>query len=135
MKTMRTTAQITHNVLGPDTTTLVTGGSSGIGKQIAADLLGLGATVIICSSRLDRVEQAVRELSTISPRIAGLKCDIGDPSSVRAMAGRMLGEHGCPDLLVNNAGFATYRTIANSDLAEIERLFSVNLLGAVRCTK
>jgi short-subunit dehydrogenase len=46
-----------------------------------------------------------------------------------------MSKYGCPDILINNAGFATYRTFENTDMEEIERLISVNLLGAMRCTK
>jgi len=42
---------------------------------------------------------------------------------------------GCPDLLVNNAGFAVYRTFEQSPPEEIERLLQVNLLGAARCLR
>jgi short-subunit dehydrogenase len=122
-------------VIGPNTTALITGGSSGIGKQIAADFLRLGASVVVSSNDGDRVQLAVRDLERISPRVSGLACDVGDSASVLGMAERMLADHRCPDVLVNNAGFATYRTVVNSDIAEIERIVGVNFLGAVRCTK
>jgi short-subunit dehydrogenase len=71
----------------------------------------------------------------ISPKIDGLQCDVADPGSVSEMAERVLQRNGCPDILVNSAGFATYRTVAASDVEELERLVAVNFLGAVRCTK
>ena len=80
----------------------MTGGSSGIGKQLASDLLRLGASVVVSSDDVKRVEQAVSDLSAISPRVAGLTCDVGASTSVLGMAGRMLNEHGSPDILINN---------------------------------
>ena len=114
---------------------LITGGSSGIGKQLAADFLRAGVQVIIASQIRDSLTEAVTELSRISPRVVGIECDIGNCNSVLRMAEEVLKNHGCPDILVNNAGFATYQTFEDSSLDEIERLINVNFLGAVRCTK
>ena len=47
----------------------------------------------------------------------------------------ILSEHGVPDVLINNAGFAVYRAFEQSDAGEIERLFEVNFAGHIRCTK
>lgn len=114
---------------------LITGGSSGIGKRLAADLLGSGARVVIASDRSDRLAQAVRELAVISTCVTSIVCDVGDRESVLRMKDEVLDKHGCPDILVNCAGFATYRTVEGSDLEELERLISVNFMGAMRCTR
>jgi short-subunit dehydrogenase len=114
---------------------LITGGSSGIGKQLAADLLASGSRVIIVGDNADRLAAAVDELKAISPQVYGVACDVGNSQSVIAMHEQVLHNHGCPDILINNAGFATYRTFENTDLDEIERLVSVNLLGAMRCAR
>ena len=114
---------------------LITGGSSGIGKQLAADLLVSGNRVIIVGDKLDRLAEAIEELRAISPHVYGIRCDIGDYESVMHMREQVLSKYGCPDILINNAGFAIYRTFENTEMKEIERLVSVNLLGAMRCTR
>jgi uncharacterized protein len=116
-------------------TILITGGSSGIGKQLASDLLRSGAQVVIVSEQPERLAEAARELSQISPQVAALTCDVGDSKSVVHLKDQMIDQYGCPDVLINCAGFATYRTVEGSDLEELERLVSVNFLGAVRCTR
>lgn len=118
-----------------DKLVLITGGSSGIGKQLAADLLASGSRVIIVGDRTDRLAEAIEELKAISPGVFPVACDIGDHQSITHMQKQVLSKYGCPDILINNAGFATYRTFENTDMTEIERLISVNLLGAMRCTK
>ena len=118
-----------------DKLVLITGGSSGIGKQLAADLLASGAQVMIVSERPDHLAQAIEELSLISAKVFGIRCDIGDCKSVMHMQEQVLSKFGCPDVLINNAGFATYRTFENSAIEEIERLVSVNFVGAMRCTR
>lgn len=118
-----------------DKLVLVTGGSSGIGKQVATDLLKVGARVIIVSNYAERLSAALSELSAISPNVYSLECDVGNAASVTKMAGQVLSEHGCPDILINNAGFATYRTFEATSMEEMERLVSVNMVGAMRCAK
>jgi len=117
-----------------DKLVLITGGSSGIGKQIAIDCLRAGAKVIIVSENLERLQQVKIELSVVSS-VGIVQCDIGDTQTIYKMRETVLNTYGCPDIIINNAGFATYRTFESSDLSEIERLVNVNLMGALRCTK
>lgn len=118
-----------------DRLALITGGSSGIGKQLAADFLRRGTRVVIVADNAERLSAAAAELERISPRVYPIVCDVGDGRGILRMAGEVLERHGCPDTLVNNAGFATFRTFEASALEEIERLVDVNLVGAMRCTK
>jgi uncharacterized protein len=114
---------------------LVTGGSSGIGKEIARLFLRKGARVVLVADGPAKLQVAERELSAISDQVASVVCDVGDPDSVVAMSENVLTRFGCPDILVNNAGFVTYRVFEEMPLEEIERLISVNLLGHMRCTR
>jgi hypothetical protein len=117
-----------------DKLVLITGGSSGIGKQLAMDMLRAGAKVIIVSNQSEKLELAREELIQISPNVYAVECDVGNPASVLRMRGEVIMECGCPDIIINNAGFATYRTFECCTLEEIERIISVNLTGAMRCT-
>lgn len=113
---------------------LITGGSSGIGRHLAGKLLESGNKIVIVSNNLAGLEQAASELKNISPDLFFYDADVSNSDSVRAMAALLLREHDCPDILVNCAGFATYRTFEESPIDEIEELVGVNLLGAMRCT-
>ena len=114
---------------------LVTGGSSGIGLALSAALLEREAKVFIVGLHPESVESALSRLGGRGQRLDGLACDIGVRDSVEKMAGAVLRDHGVPDVIVNNAGFATYRTFEQSDSAEVERLMDVNFGGAIRVTK
>jgi NAD(P)-dependent dehydrogenase (short-subunit alcohol dehydrogenase family) len=114
---------------------LVTGGSSGIGFALAAELLKQGAKVVIVGLHGNAVEDALARLGGRGPGLDAYVCDIAVPEDVERTAAAVVAAHGHPDILVNNAGFATYRTFEQSDAAEIERLLSVNFGGAVRMTK
>lgn len=113
---------------------LVTGGSSGIGKHLAGEYLKQGDSVIIIADGKEKLEKARIELSVVSPNVWSYVCDVGDKYAVPEIANKVLTNHGCPDVLVNNAGFATYRTFDQTPYEEMERLIAVNLLGVLRCT-
>ncbi len=114
---------------------LITGGSSGIGKQLAADYLARGALVVIVADQVERLAAAEASLRKVSASVFSVACDIGDRQAVLHMSEVVTQTYGCPDILINNAGFATYRTFEASSSDELERLIEVNLLGAMRCTK
>jgi short-subunit dehydrogenase len=114
---------------------LILGGSGGIGKQIAKDCLRNSWRVLICSNKPDQLASALAELQLISSDCAAIECDVAETDSVNAMTQRVLTEEGCPDILINCAGYATYRTFEESDWSEIENLIQVNFVGAVRFVK
>lgn len=114
---------------------IVTGGSSGIGRQLAKDLLREGSFVTLVSRDQDRLRRTQRELGDISHTVDYIPCGISDLKQVRDMAQEYKTRHGTPDFLVNNAGFAVYRTFEESSSEEIGRLLEVNLLGAMFCTR
>lgn len=114
---------------------VVTGGSSGIGKEIARQLLRRGDRVVIVADREEKLHDAERDLRAVSPNVWSVVCDIASPESVAAMGDAVLARFGCPDVLVNNAGFATYELFAQTAPEGIERLASVNFLGHLRVTR
>lgn len=116
-------------------TVLITGGSSGIGKQIASDLLKRGDQVIIVSADHERLFKAEAELKKISSNVKAFKCDITLGDEVQATVQQIIAEFGHIDILINNAGYAVYRTFEESNLEEILNLVDVNFLGMVRVIK
>jgi len=113
----------------------ITGGSSGIGKQLAADFLRAGAHVTIAADQPEKLEAARRELASFSPSIVSYVCDVGELTQVRSVAAAYLEKFGAPDILISNAGFAVYRTFEQMSSEEIVRLLSVNFLGACMVTR
>jgi len=82
---------------------VVTGGGSGIGKAIAAELLELGARVVIAARKEDRLQAAASELGS-EDRIRYRVCNIRDEEQVRSMLQFTADHFGAIDFLVNNAG-------------------------------
>jgi short-subunit dehydrogenase len=115
--------------------TLITGGSSGIGKQLAADLLRRGAHVGIVAHHAEKLRAAELELKQISPDVWSYACDVALLDEVRAMAQAYRERFDAPEVLINNAGYAVYYTFEQMPSEEIHRLFDVNLIGAALVTR
>lgn len=97
-----------------DQTIVITGGSTGIGRETARRLVELGATVYLSSRDLDRARSAAAEISdALGPgscgTAIGISVDTGEPSSVRALAAQLESDVDRIDVLIHNAGALTDR--------------------------
>src|SRR5262252_8022966 len=82
---------------------VVIGGSSGMGRQAAADVVAGGGSAVIVGRRKDRVEQTVAELSAAGAAW-GIAADLRDPAELDKVQAQLAGEHADATLLVNAAG-------------------------------
>src|SRR5205814_10002445 len=108
---------------------------SGIGFALAKELLNRRARTVVLSDKADSVSTAVALLAGDNRAVDGYVCDIGSADSVIEACALVLAKHGVPDILINNAGVAIYRTFEQEEDAEVERLMSVNFSGTIRVTK
>ena len=104
---------------------LVTGGSDGIGKGIAAALKREGADVVITGRRRERLEAAAEELGVGC--IAG---DVGREEDAVRTVESFVAEHGRLDILVNNAGYGYFAPLVDMELERFEALYRTNVFGA-----
>jgi NAD(P)-dependent dehydrogenase (short-subunit alcohol dehydrogenase family) len=109
---------------------IVTGGGSGIGRQMAEGLAEAGADLVLCARKADRCEHAARELGLLGVRTLGLGCDVRDPEQVAGVVGRTVSEFGGVDVLVNNAGTVWGATPEDMPLEGWQKVVDVNLTGA-----
>src|SRR5712691_11722358 len=119
---------------------IVTGGSKGIGKAIAAELMAEGAAVAICSRHPDELEAAAVELVKQMPEesagsVRAMPCDVTEPGQVTEFAEAATAAMGGLDILVNNAGGARpgrFGTLTDDDWhTDID----TKLLSQIRCTR
>lgn len=110
-------------------TCIVAGGSGGIGKEIARNLAGMGATVIVTSPGLDRADAARADIvkSTQSRRVLAMKLDYGNRLSVKEFADTFCERHERIDLLVHAA--AWWSGVREQSPDEIEMTWMANVLG------
>jgi gluconate 5-dehydrogenase len=108
---------------------IVTGGGSGIGRQMAEGLAEAGADLVLCARKADRCEHAARELEHRGVRALGLGCDVRDSEQVAAVVGRTVSEFGSVDVLVNNAGTVWGAAPEDMPLEGWQKVVDVNLTG------
>jgi NAD(P)-dependent dehydrogenase (short-subunit alcohol dehydrogenase family) len=111
------------------TTCLVTGATSGIGKETALRLAMLGATVVIVARDAARGAAAGAEITGRVPlaQVEVMTADLSSLAQVRRLAGEVLGRHGRLDVLVNNAGLISPHRELTAD--GLETTFAANHLG------
>lgn len=108
---------------------LVTGGTSGVGRAVAAGLANLGAEVVILSRDRERGEEAVRALSGGNAQVSLLHGDLADLESVRRAAAAFRSSHERLDVLAGIAGIVSWKRRLSVDGYELS--FATNHLGHV----
>jgi NAD(P)-dependent dehydrogenase (short-subunit alcohol dehydrogenase family) len=117
-------------------TAIVTGGATGIGRQMAGALADLGASLVLCGRNEERCADVAEELSAAyGGRCLGLRCDVTDPDEVEAMAAATRGAYGRIDILVNNAGTAWGGPAETTPLRGWQKVVDVNLTGVFLCAQ
>jgi uncharacterized oxidoreductase len=112
-------------------TVLITGGGSGIGRELARRFHALGNQVIVAGRRGDALEE------TIGGRdgMHAMTLDVEDAAAIEAFAARLLAEHPTLNVLVNNAGIMRREDLTGyRDLRDAEETVATNLLGPIRLT-
>jgi 2-keto-3-deoxy-L-fuconate dehydrogenase len=111
---------------------VVTGGASGIGKAVSAQLAANGAQVWVVDIDAASATATADEITRAGGRARPLACNIADPQNVSQVFGSIASE-GSIDILVNCAGIAHIGTIATTTVEDFERIFRVNALGFFLC--
>jgi len=122
-------------------TALVTGASRGIGKEIALELARSGYRVAVnyyneSASVVDATVADMHALQTgAAPNVLPIEADIRSSSQVTAMFERVIGTFGRLDLLVNNAGVQTWKSLLDVTEEEWDLVVDTNLKGCFLCTQ
>jgi uncharacterized oxidoreductase len=113
-------------------TILITGGTSGIGRELAHEFHKLGNKVIIAGRR----KALLDEVTAAHPGMTGYVFDVDDAQAIRAFAAKVTADHPDLNVLLNNAGImkAEDLTAEAIDLSVTEASITTNLLGPIRLT-
>lgn len=111
---------------------LITGASSGLGREFAVIAAQNGFTPVLCARR----EDALEDTATLVKSKTGIKAlvrpaDLSVSFSVRALADELLDQFGAPAIVINNAGFGSFHPILEEDDALCERMIALNALAPV----
>ncbi|HET9009462.1 MAG TPA: SDR family NAD(P)-dependent oxidoreductase [Nitrosarchaeum sp.] len=116
-------------------TVLITGASSGIGKETAYQFAKKGSNLILVARRKQKLEQVADDLKKYNISTLICECDVSDKLQVEKMSKIVLEKYGSVDILVNNAGFAIYGSVYDLTIEEIESQMATNYFGMIYCIK
>ena len=118
---------------------IVTGGSHGLGSEIARAFLAAGARVLVCGRDAAALDRARTELESIAPdpaRVAAARADVSEPDAADAIVSTALERFSRVDVLVNNAGvYGPKGCVEDVAWDEWEQAIRVNLFGSVLCAR
>ena len=104
---------------------LITGGSSGLGKEMARVLKDAGAKVLITGRDVVKVEQVANDLN-----VDGIAADASNEADIATTFEAVRSELGGLDVLINNAGFGEFALVEDLTMEAFERVFRTNVFGA-----
>ena len=114
---------------------IVTGGSRGLGMQIAEALGEMGAKLALTARKKNELDEAVAHLAGLGVEASAWVCDIGKRESIPPVAEAILARYGKVDILVNNAGATWGAPAEDHPLDAWDKLVNVNLTGAFVLTQ
>ena len=116
---------------------IVTGAGSpkGIGRTIAQTFARQGATVVLTDINQEGVAANAKEIEAMGGKAYGVAGNICDKASVDALIADVMAKYGRIDVLVNNAGISQKVTVADMTMADIQRIFNVNMFGLFQITQ
>jgi gluconate 5-dehydrogenase len=109
---------------------LVTGGSRGLGKEMAEGLAEAGASLMLLARREQWLTPTIEEFRSRGFKCEGALCDVSNPDDVQAAVARTLDTYGQIDILVNNAGVTWGQPIEEHPLEKWNMVLQINLTGA-----
>jgi NAD(P)-dependent dehydrogenase (short-subunit alcohol dehydrogenase family) len=109
---------------------IVTGGSRGLGEEMAEGLAEAGAALMICARREQWLTPTLGRFAALGFRVEGRVADVSNPADVQAVVDQTVASYGRLDILVNNAGVTWGARPEEMPLEKWQKVIDVNLTGA-----
>lgn len=110
-------------------TAVVTGGSVGLGAQMAAALAEAGADVVVAARKVERCHQLCAQLEALQVRTLAVACDVSREEDCKRLVDVTVQEFTSLDILVNNAGYTWAADAMNYPLDKWQEVLNINLTG------
>jgi gluconate 5-dehydrogenase len=114
---------------------IITGGSIGLGRQMAEGLAEMGANLVLCARKKERCEAAAEELKALGKTTLALACDVTNPASILELVEAVVTRFGRIDILINNAGTSWGAPAEEMGLERWNKVLETNLTGTFLCSQ
>jgi gluconate 5-dehydrogenase len=109
---------------------IVTGGSRGLGEEMAEGLAEAGASLMLCARRAEWLTPTLETFGKRGFRAEGMTCDVSVPDQVQAVVDKTIAAYGKVDILVNNAGVSWGAEPEEMPVDKWQKVIDINLTGA-----
>jgi len=116
-------------------TAVITGATSGIGRETAREFARAGARVVVAGRREERLQELVSEIDAKGGEALAVQTDVSDNTQVEQLVAKAAERFGRIDTLVNNAGVGIAARFEEQPLEDFRRVMAVNFWGAVYACK
>jgi NAD(P)-dependent dehydrogenase (short-subunit alcohol dehydrogenase family) len=114
---------------------VVTGGATGLGLQMATALAEAGSDIVVCSRKLENCEQAAHGIERLGVKTLPVAADVTKPDQVEAVKAAALKKFGRVDVLVNNAGRAWVAPPEEMPLERWQQIMDLNITAPFICSQ
>lgn len=114
---------------------VVTGASSGLGKDAAIAYAKAGADVALLARRKDKLEAVKQDIEALGRNAIAISCDVSKEESVKGAIAEVLEQFGTIDILLNNAGIAVRGGVHELSVEDWDKAFDVNIKGMFLVSK
>ena len=113
----------------------ITGAGSGIGQKLAENLAAEGCRVAISDINKEGLSETAKQLEKYPVKVSTHLVDVSDRKQVYAFADEVVDQHGCVDMIINNAGVVVAESVEDVTYEDFEWLFGINFWGVVYGSK
>jgi NAD(P)-dependent dehydrogenase (short-subunit alcohol dehydrogenase family) len=110
-------------------TAIVTGGATGLGKQMAFGLAEAGANIVVCSRKLENCQEAAQKIETLGVKTLAVRCDLNREDQIDQVVKETVSTFGRIDILVNNSGRTWGASVEDLDVENWRKVIEVNTTG------
>lgn len=114
---------------------VVSGASSGIGRQMSVALAKQGADVVVMARRIEKLEKLAKELEELGVKSIAVECDVTDVESIKSAKDQVMKEFGKVDILINSAGATKQGAVQDMEDDDWNFTIEVLLTSVFRVTK
>lgn len=118
-----------------DRVAIITGGSIGLGRQMAEGLAEMGANLVLCARKAERCQEAAAELQILGIKAVSRSCDVRSQASVQELVDATISQFGKIDILINNAGVSWGAPVEEMKLEDWNKVIETNLTGSFLCAQ
>ncbi len=131
---MRQLLRAHHKPAFPGQVALITGGSRGLGLELARELAREGCKLVICARDEDELDRARKDLEKQGAEVLAVPCDVTNRDQVSQLIRQAQHRFGAIDILVNNAGVIEVGPVESMEIEDFERAMNVMFWGTVYTT-